>query len=418
VDLSGGRTVTVTGMGLVSPLGCDLVSVWGRTMRGESGAVLMPRRKSGGTGVPYYCPVTEERPAADCGRHLRFALTAAEAAVEDAGLDLGVTGLRVGVCIGTSKGELSCLEKACALLRQGKVNEIDRELLGSIAGASAASAVSARWKLKCPVGVPVAACATGAHAIFLGERMIRRGEADVVVAGASDSCLSPLLLAGYLRMGVLAVHGNSPAEACRPYDADRSGFVIGEGCGIVILEEEGHAARRGARVLAKLKGSAIGEDIHHATAPDPSGRALAGVITAALRSAGLTGEEIDYVNTHGTGTRLNDPAETRAVKRAFGAHASELSLSSTKPLTGHLLGAAGSVEFIISVMALGRGVIPPTINLRRSEPECDLDYTPLIAKKRDIRNFVSISSGFGGHIAALVAGKPDSFRDRIDPAMD
>jgi 3-oxoacyl-[acyl-carrier-protein] synthase II len=376
-------------------------------MRGESGAAALPDGPLGFTGARYYCPVTDEDFPSGGLRHISFALRAAESAVADAALVVADCRENIGVSVGSSKGGFMALEHACDALHEGRPGAIEREGFVAYYVGSAASAVTGRWRLGGPVVAPGAACATGAHAILAGRRMIMMGDVGIVIAGATESCITPLLLGGYRRMGVLATDTGSPAEACKPYDALRNGFVLGEGCGIVILEEGRHASARGARVRAELKGGAIGEDIFHVTAPEPSGVELGRVISAALCRAGVKREEVDYINMHGTGTRLNDPAETNAIKVAFGNAASLLSLSSTKPMTGHLLGAAGSVEFIIALMALERGVVPPTINLRHPDPRCDLDYTPLAAKRREIRNAVSISCGFGGHIGVLVAGRPE-----------
>jgi 3-oxoacyl-[acyl-carrier-protein] synthase II len=312
---------------------------------------------------------------------------------------------KTGVCLASSKGSFGTIEQLCRALHEVGPAAVDAAGFWRIYAETPAAVLARRLEIGGPLSAPVAACATGAHAIVVGRLMIMAGAADVVIAGATESCISPLLLAGYRNMGVLAADADSPAEACRPYDAGRDGFVLGEGSGIVILESVEHAAARGARVRAELKGGAIGEDIFHPTAPDPSGTAMSETISAALRGAHLRAEEIDYINTHGTATRLNDPSETRAVRTAFGEAARRISLSSTKPMTGHLLGAAGSVEFIIALMALEHGSVPPTINLRRPDPECDLDYTPRAARRRAVRNVMSISCGFGGQIAVLIAGR-------------
>ena len=399
------RRVVVTGMGLVTPLGCDLRAVWRKIARGESGAASLPEGVASSTGARYYCPVRDAFFTRDGRRHLSFALFAAAAAIKDAGLDLAAFRGAAGVSVGSSKGGLAALEGFCNVFRRRGMDAVNPGEFEAFVGTSAAVAVARRFGLKGPVSAPVAACATGAHAILNGWRMITGGEADMVIAGATESWITPLMLAGYRRMGILAVAASSPAGACKPYDTERCGFVPGEGSGIVVLEDGERARARGAGVYAELYGGAVGEDTFHITAPDPSGEELGYVIGEALRVSGVGSESIDYVNTHGTGTRLNDPSETRAIRMAFGRAAADLSLSSTKPMTGHLLGAAGSVEFIISIMALGRGAVPPTINLTRPDPECDLDYTPLVSRRRTIKNVVSISCGFGGQIGVLVAGK-------------
>ncbi|MEJ2744805.1 MAG: beta-ketoacyl-[acyl-carrier-protein] synthase family protein [bacterium] len=405
MDVKMGRSVVVTGAGLVTPLGSDCGLVWRRLATGESGATTLPDGPLADTGARYCCPVIDAEFPRNGMRHISFALHAVESAIADAGLDVEDCRDGMGVSIGSSKGGFAALEDACNAFHRFGLAAIEDSAFELYFARTAASAVAGQWRLKGPMSTPGAACATGAHAILIGRRMIMMGEAEVVVAGAADSCITPLLLSGYRRMGALAVEAESPTDACKPYDARRSGFVLGEGCGIVILEEQAHALARGARIRAALKGGAAGEDVFHITAPDPSGIELGGVISTALGLAGVKPYEIDYVNTHGTGTRLNDPAETNALKIAFGDTASQVSFSSTKPMTGHCLGAAGSVEFIIALMALEHGLAPPTINLREPDPHCDLDYTPLVARRRKIRNVASISCGFGGHIGVLVAGR-------------
>ena len=405
MGLNPERAVVVTGMGLLTPLGCDRESVWRKLVAGESGAALLPEGALRDTGARYCCPVRDMEQEHAWSRSVSLAKAAAESAIKDSGIELETCAERTGVCVGSSKGAIAALEEICNMRRAGVDAGGRGEAFAHFYLRSAAQEIAGIFRLRGPVSAPMAACATGAHALLIGNRMIERGEADVVIAGATDSCITPLLLAGYKRMGVLAGNGGSPAEACKPYDIRRNGFILGEGCGIVILEERRHARARGAKILGLFRGGAVGQDIHHALSPDPSGEALTEVIKIALAASRVGPERIDYINTHGTGTRLNDPAETRAIKAAFGAAAHRLSLSSTKPMTGHLLGAAGSVEFIISLMALHHGVAPPTINLRCPDPECDLDYTPLAAKTRDIENVMSISSGFGGHIGVLIAGR-------------
>jgi len=405
MDVRMERSVVVTGMGLVTPLGCDCKVVWRRLVAGESGARALPDGPLATTGALYCCPVTEAAFPQNAIRHVAFSLKAVASAIADSGLDVDYCRDRIGVSIGSSKGGFAALEDACNAFRRSGPAGIEGGTFETYFAKSAAAAVAERWRLRGPLSAPGAACATGTHSVLIGQRMIMTGGAEVVVAGATESCITPLLLSGYRRMGALANEAKNPSEACRPYDLHRSGFVLGEGCGIVILEERAHALARGASVLAELKGGAVGEDVFHITAPDPSGVELGSVISTALGLAGVKRGEIDYMNTHGTGTQLNDPAETKALKIAFGNAASRVSFSSTKPMTGHLLGAAGSVEFIIALMALEHGAVPPTINLQEPDPLCDLDYAPLVARRREIRNVASISCGFGGHMGVLIAGR-------------
>jgi 3-oxoacyl-[acyl-carrier-protein] synthase II len=404
--MNAGRTVVVTGIGLVTPLGCDPDTVWRKIAGGESGAVFLPEGPRGDTGARFYCPVGDSRFDDTARRHVRFALDAAGAALSDAALDIATCRERAGISVGSSKNAYRAIEEICGAYHREGPGAVDADDACFYSDSPSAS-LAGRYHVAGPVTAPMAACATGAVAILSGMRMILAGGADVVLAGAAESCVTPMLLRGYLRMGVLAADGGLPAEACKPFDRRRSGFVLGEGCGMVVLEEERHARARGARPRARLRGGAMGEDIFHMTAPDPSGEALGAIIAEALRRAGVRPEEVQYVNAHGTGTRLNDPAETRGIRKAFGPAARRLSISSTKPATGHLLGAAGAVEFIVALLALERGVIPPTLNLRSPDPQCDLDYTPCEAKPRAIENALSISCGFGGQIGVLVAGRPE-----------
>jgi 3-oxoacyl-[acyl-carrier-protein] synthase II len=340
-------------------------------------------------------------------RHRLFALAAAAAALADAGLEPRGERSRMGISISSSKGAIGGLEDLCRHLpgRAGP-GSVDVDGFTAFAGNGAAQAVAEALGGGMAVSTPVAACATGAHALLSGFRMIISGYADLVLAGATESCFTPLMLSGYRRMGVLAFEGDGPAAACRPFDLHRTGFIPGEGCGIVLLETETHARRRGAAPYAVFKGGAVGIDTFHMTAPTPSGEPLADLIGRALEYTQLTPDSVDYINAHGTATRVNDPVETAAIRKAFGA-STAVSISSTKPLTGHLLGAAGAVECIIAVLALRHGVIPPTINLTSPDPRCDLDYTPCKARTRTVRNALSISCGFGGHMGVVIVGAPE-----------
>ncbi len=407
MGMNAGRAVVVTGIGLVTPLGCDPDTVWRRITSGESGAAFLPEGPLRDTGARFYCPVGDSRFEDTARRHVRFALDAAGAALRDAALDIAACRERAGISVGSSKNAYRALEEICGAYHRGGPGAVDADDAGCFFSNSPAASLAGRYRVAGPVTAPMAACATGAVAILAGMRTILAGGADVVLAGAAESCVTPMLLRGYLRMGVLAADGGLPAEACRPFDQSRRGFVLGEGCGMVVLEEERHARARGARPRARLRGGAMGGDGYHMTAPDPSGEALGAIIAEALRRSGVRPEEVQYVNAHGTGTRLNDPAETKGITRAFGPAARRLSISSTKPATGHLLGAAGAVEFIVALLALDRGVIPPTLNLRSPDPQCDLDCTPLEAKPRAMENALSISCGFGGQIGVLVAGRPE-----------
>lgn len=401
MDMSHDRRVVVTGVGLVTPIGNTSRTVWRNLIDGRSAATVRSMRYTTGEVNYCCCPVNDPRFTTAPARYLRFAQAAADAAIADARFDMESLPVTTGMSIGTSKGAFAGIEAAGC---NAAAENGDPPFIRCYRGGPAA-AIASGYHCTGPIVSPVAACATGTHALLIGHRMIASGRADVVLAGATEACICPSLCAAYRRMGALAEEVEQPSRACRPYDRNRSGFVIGEGAGIVVLENEEHALRRDARIRAEFRGGAMGQDIHHVTTPDPTGEATAAVLAHALDDAGVDVAGIDYINTHGTGTRLNDPAETRAITRAFGDRSRRLACSSTKPVTGHLLGAAGAVEFIISVLAMEHGIAPPTINLEEPDPECGLDYTPRTPAKREINSALSISSGFGGQVGVAVVSR-------------
>ena len=405
--------VVITGIGLVTPLGLGRERTWQALKRGEHGIARLEEACFSELAIRIAGMVQPEAVGrgsssgslpgeARDDRFIRFALAAADEALDDSGLlRSGVDPERVGCVLGSSKGGVLSLLSAHAAYRRGE--GLREDFLLQVLPDMASVRVAAQHGLRGFVGNQTAACATGPACIIQGADRIRHGLCDAVVAGASDASITPLIFAGFDRMGVLSREPDDPGAACKPYDVRRDGFVVGEGAAAVILESRVNAEARRARIYGELAGWALGAQGHHEVNPEPSGAALAHVIRVAMQKAGLDPSDIGYVNAHGTGTISGDITETRAIKRAFGQAVTSLAVSSTKPQTGHLLGAAGGLEFALSVLALRDGFIPATINLTQAAPECDLDYVPHEGRRAKLRAAMSLSAGFGGQIAALVA---------------
>jgi 3-oxoacyl-[acyl-carrier-protein] synthase II len=323
-------------------------------------------------------------------------------AIEDAKIDFAeVEPTRAGALVGSGIGGiLSVLEWHRVLLERGP-SRISPFFIPSLIVNMASGQLSLRYKLKGPNSSVVTACATGNHAIGDAFRIIQRGDADLMVAGGSEAIIDELPIGGFAQMKALSTRNDEPTRASRPFDADRDGFVAGEGAGIVVLESAEHARRRGARIYAEVVGYGMTADAYHMTAPDPDGDGATRAMAGALRDGGLRPEDVGYVNAHGTSTPYNDKTETLAIKQVFGAHAHRLAVSSTKSMIGHLLGAAGGVEAIVTVLALHHGLLPPTINYETPDPECDLDYVPNAARKVEVDGALSNGFGFGGTNATL-----------------
>ena len=404
------RRVAVTGLGTVSPCGPDVPSTWSALLGGRSGVGPITAFDASGWPVRIAAEVRGFDPVARFGRHEarrmdRFAAlarAAADEAVAHAGLDLpGPCPDRVGVYLGTGIGGIGgIVEGARSFFAEGP-RGLSPFFLPRVLANMAAAQVAIRWGARGPSLCVDTACAAGAHAIGEAWRAIRAGEADVVLAGGSEAAVTPLAVAGFLVMKALSRRNDDPTRASRPFDADRDGFVIGEGAAVLVLEGWDHAVRRGAHIHAELAGYALTCDAWHLTAPDPDGDGAARCMALALRSAGLAPEEVDCVNAHGTSTPANDVLETRAIRRVFGSHADRLAVSGTKSVTGHLLGAAGALEAAATVLALRDGVVPPTSTLERPDPDCDLDYVPGVARPMSLRAAISNSFGFGGTNACL-----------------
>jgi 3-oxoacyl-[acyl-carrier-protein] synthase II len=407
----GGKTrVVVTGLGAVTPLGNSVPDYWRAICEGRSGVGPITRfdpkrldcRIAGEVKGFDPLKVIEKKELKKLDLFIQYAIAAGVEAVESAKIDFSqVDPTRAGALIGSGIGGiLSVLEWHKVLLEKGP-SRVSPFFVPSLIVNMASGQLSIRYKLKGPNSSVVTACATGNHAIGDALRIIQRGEADLMVAGGSEAIIDELPIGGFAQMKALSTRNDEPTRASRPFDADRDGFVPGEGAGVVVLESLEHARRRGARIHAEIVGYAMTADAYHMTAPDPDGDGAVRAMAGALRDGGLRPEDVGYINAHGTSTPYNDKTETLAIKRVFGEHARRLAVSSTKSMTGHLLGAAGGIETIVTVLALQHGLLPPTINYETPDPECDLDYVPNAARKAEVDVAISNGFGFGGTNATL-----------------
>ena len=412
---AGRRRVVVTGMGCVSPLGRDLATTWAGAAAGASG--VRPLARFDASGLPARiaaeCPETIELHAVPAkesrrlDRSMRLALAAAEEAIADAGLDRAPDRDRVGVAIGTSIGGIETILTGQEVLRQHGPRRLSPFMVPMSLGNMASGYVSMLWRLRGPIQCPVGACATGAQAIGAALHMIERGDADAVVAGGTDAAILPVVVAAFAAMRALSTRNDEPERASRPFDADRDGFVMGEGAGVLVLAAAEHAERRGARARAVLLGFGAAADAAHPASPAEDGGGARLAMARALADAGLAPAQVDYLNAHATATPAGDRTEAAAVRAVFGSHAERLAVSATKSMTGHLLGAAGAVEAILCVRALETGLLPPTINLERVDPECALDHVAHKARERSLEIALSNAFGFGGVNASLLLGRGD-----------
>lgn len=408
------RRVVITGMGTVNPLAETVGAFWHALLTGKSGIGIIKQFDASDFKVRIAGEVSDFDPtryldpktAQRLDRFSQFALVSALEAVADSGLDLTVEDpLRMGVVLGCGIGGLNEFEEGHGRYAQGGARKVSPFIIPKMMPNAAPAAISIHFGLAGPSQAVASACASSADAIGSALRAIRWGEADVMLAGGAEAPITPVGLSGFIAARSLSAHNEDPAAASRPFDRDRDGFVLSEGAGVLVLEELEHARRRGAPIYAEVLGSASTSDAYHITAPNPEGRGAAHAIRLALADADLSPESVDYVNAHATSTGLGDVAETRALKLAFGSHASRLAVSSTKSMTGHLCGASGAVECIATALALREGVLPPTLNLDDPDPECDLDYVPHVAREQSIGRALSTSFGFGGHNGCLVLGK-------------
>jgi len=404
------RRVVVTGLGAITPLGNTVDSFWNSLKSGKSGAGILTRFDV----TKFSSKVAAELKDFDPERYIKpkeikkmdpfvqYAVAASVEAVEMAGLSAEDGDPdRIGVVIGSGIGGISTLEEQKDVYNAKGPRRISPFLIPKLIGNMAAGMVSMRYGFRGPNTSVVTACATGNHCIGDAMRIIQRNEAEVMLAGGTEAAITPLGFGGFANMKALTTRNDEPERASRPFEKDRDGFVMGEGAGVVVLEELEHAKKRGAEILSELTGYGMTADAHHITTPDPEGKGSSRAMQLAVDDAKLNMDEIDYINAHGTSTSLNDKFETLAIKKVFGSHAKKLAVSSTKSMTGHLLGAAGAVEFIAVTKALQEGVIPPTINYDTPDPECDLDYVPNTAREQSIQSAISSSFGFGGHNAVL-----------------
>jgi 3-oxoacyl-[acyl-carrier-protein] synthase II len=409
------RRVVVTGMSVVTALGSELEEFWDRLCAGKSGIAKIDRFDSADFKVHFGGEIKDFRPEAyldpkearRLDRFCQFAVVAAQKAVKQSGLDLvnHADPYRCGVVIGSGIGGLNEIEAQHATLYDRGPNRVSPFMIPKLIVNAASGNVSVQFGLKGPSSAIATACASGNNAIGDAFRMIQTDMADVMVTGGSEAAITPMGVSGFARMNALSTRNATPETASRPFDRDRDGFVLSEGAGIVVLEELEHARQRGASILAEVIGYGMSSDGSHMTAPDPNGAGAARAMAAAIRDAKLNVSDIDYVNAHGTSTPLGDKAETIAIKRVFESHAHEFCVSSTKSQLGHLLGASGGVEFVVSVLALLNQVVPPTINIENPDPDCDLDYVPNQARPQRVDHILSNSFGFGGHNACLVISK-------------
>ena len=407
------RRVVITGMGVVSPVGNDLHTFWESLKAGRSG---ISRITSFDT-TAYHCHIAGEvrdldyipffnvpKDAKRCDRYVGLAMAASRMAVKDSGMDLGaIDPTRVGVMVGSGIGGLATLEREHTVLLQKAPNRVSPFVIPMMISNIGSGIISMELGLTGPNMVVVTACATSNNNIGEAWRIIKFGDADAMLCGGAEASILPMGLSGFGNMRALSTRNDEPERASRPFDRDRDGFVMGEGAGVMMIEELDHAKARGANIHAELIGYGVSADANHLSAPSPDGSGPARAMLMALRHGKLNPDQVQYLNAHATSTGLGDVAETRAIKLAFGQHAhAGLMVSSTKSMTGHLLGAAGGVELAASVMAIKEGIIPPTINLENQDPECDLDCVPNVAREVRVDVAMSNSFGFGGHNASVL----------------
>ncbi|OGC11964.1 beta-ketoacyl-[acyl-carrier-protein] synthase II [candidate division WOR-1 bacterium RIFOXYA12_FULL_52_29] len=406
--------VVVTGLGVVSPIGIGKELFWQNLVAGKSGIDKITRFDTSGFDVKIAAEVKDFDPsqyldkkdARRLVRFIQFAVAASRLAASDAGLVIGPDNANdIGVTIGSGIGGLDFLEEAARTLHEKGPSRISPFTVPFMIADMAAGYSSIILGAKGPNSCVVTACASGTNSIGEAYKCIERGAAKAMLAGGTEASITPLGLASFTAAGALCARNDEPLKASRPFDKERSGFVMGEGAGIVVLESLESAKARGAKIYAEIIGYGMSGDANHITAPAPGGEGASRAILAALKDAGLRPEQIDYINAHGTSTELNDKYETMALKTAFGDHARKLAISSNKSMIGHLLGASGAVEFIATVLSIQNDLAPPTVNYENPDPNCDLDYVPNQARKMTINTALSESFGFGGHNATLIVKK-------------
>jgi len=407
--------VVVTGLGVISPTGNDISSFWDGMKKGKSGIDRIKAfdptnydSKIAGE-VKNFNPESfgiHKKALKHMERFVQFAVASSVQGFKDAGLDLEKENReRMGVVVGSGIGSLRVMEAQHNILLAKGPSRMSPFLIPMLIVNEAAGHIGITFGLKGPNTCVTTACATGNHALGEALRIIQRGDADVIIAGGTESCVTTLGIGGFCALKALSTRNDEPQKASRPFDAQRNGFVMSEGCGLAILENLEHAKKRNAPIYCEVIGFGMSCDAYHITAPDPEGDGASLAMSWAIKDAKINPEDVDYINAHGTSTKLNDKIETLAIKRSFGEHAKKMMISSTKSMTGHLLGAAAGVEFIACCLAIKHGIVPPTINYEYPDPECDLDYVPNSARQADLDVCLSNSLGFGGHNAVIVLKK-------------
>jgi len=408
------KRVVITGLGAITPVGTGKDKFWQALVAGQPGIGPITRFDAGEMAVRFAGEVKDFDPGAffdrkearRMDRFTQYAVAAARMAVEDAKLDLEKEDRdRIGVIFATGIGGMETFEEQTRVLLEKGPNRVSPFFVPMMIANMAAGQISINLGVRGVNFTVVNACASGANAIGEAFRTLQRGDADVIITGGSEASVTPLTVAGFAAMKALSTRNEEPEKASRPFDRGRDGFVLGEGAGVMVLETLEHAAARGARIYAEVAGYGCTADAYHITAPAPDGAAASRAMALALQDAGLQPADIDYINAHGTSTELNDRQETLAIKKVFGDHAYRLAISSTKSMTGHLLGAAGAIELVATALTVYTGVIPPTINYEEPDPDCDLDYVPNVARERQVSAAISNSFGFGGHNVAVVLRK-------------
>ena len=405
------RKVVVTGIGMVTPVGIGVEESWKAVCAGRSG--VGPVTKFDASSFPSQIAAEvkgfraedfmEKQKVRRFDAFIHFAIASARMAVEDSGLDIDDNNRdRIGCVTGSGIGGLPMIEHFHKILLEKGPKRISPFFIPGIIANMVAGEIAIEFGARGPNTAITTACAASAHAIGESFRLIREGRADVMITGGSEAVISPLAFGGFCAMHALSTRNDEPEKASRPFDMERDGFIMGEGAGILILEEIDHAKRRGAKIYAEICGYGLSGDAYHVAAPDPNSIGAINCLKMALNDAGMSPEDIDYINAHGTSTKLNDISETRAIKTVLKEHAYRIPISATKSMTGHLLGGAGAVEAIFSILTINHGIIPPTINYEKPDPECDLDYVPNKARKANVKVAMSNSFGFGGTNASLV----------------
>ncbi len=405
------KRVVVTGLGIISPVGIGLEAFWGNLTAGVSGIGMVTRFDPAEYGTKIAGEVKgfeptlyiDRKESRRMDRFTQFAVSAAGMAVQDAALNFADEDRdRIGVFLGSGIGGIETLEEQARVLAERGPGRVSPFFVPMMIANMGAAQIAIRYRLKGPNTTSVSACASSSNAIGDAFKMLQYGRAEVIITGGAEASITPLAMAGFIQMKAMSTRNAEPEKASRPFDQERDGFVIGEGAAILILETLEHALKRGARIYAEITGYGSTCDAYHMTAPDPEGHGAASSMREALLDAGIDPPAVDYINAHATATPLGDKAETLAIKKVFGDHAARVAISSTKSMTGHLLGASGGLEAAVCIQAIREGIIPPTINYEQPDPDCDLDYVPNTARRAGVDVALTNSFGFGGHNATLV----------------